>query len=234
MKIKSTFLATISAISLFATVQSEAVEIEMGVWQPGSVGNYRANPIGDFESILDNYTLGKSTDGTWFGTFCIEKNEYFTPGDTYQVEFNDGAISGGVSGAVGGKDIISKGTAYLYKNYALGTLAGLDYGSSSALYNLQNAIWYLEGETRIGMNPGSSFSSFIDIAMNGLGLDLSGIKSDYTGNQVQVMNLTSRGGTLQHQDQLVLVSVPDSGSTIALLGLATFGLAAVGRRRNKK
>lgn len=233
MKIKTSLVALFAIATIAGANNASAIEIEMGVWQSGSVGNFRANPVGDFESVLDNYALGKSTDGTWFGTFCIEKNEYFTPGSTYDVTFNNGAVSGGKTGATNGKDIISKGTAWLYKQYAIGTLSGLNYASQTALSNLQNAIWYLEGEIQIGSNPASGYASLIDLAKSSLGLDLAGIKTDYSGSEVRVMNLTSNNGANQHQDQLVFQKVPDTGSTLALFGISFVGFLTFRRRSGK-
>jgi len=233
MKLPNTIKRSIAliTIALAGASAASAIQIDMGTWESGSVGYYRANPRGDFESVLDNYALGKSTDGTWFGTFCIEKNEYFSNGDTYDVEINNGSIAGGRSGAVNGKDIISVGTAWLYKQYALGTLSGLNYANVDSLRSLQKAIWYLEGEIRIGQNPHSSFSSFINLAKTSLNLDLNGIKGDYTGNEIRVMNLTSNNRQNRHQDQLVYNPVPDSGTTATLLGAAFLTLIAI-RRRN--
>ncbi len=219
----------VAGLALFTASSASALQIEMKTWQSGSVGYYRANPVGDFEDILDNYTPGKSTDGTWFGTFCIEKNESFRSGHTYDVEINDGAISGGRSGASNGKDVISKGTAWLYEQYATGMLSGLNYNSKNSLKILQYAIWYLEGE--IGYK--SSIAGFLSSAQAALNLNLTGIKGDYEGASVKVMNLTQKGRngeTNQHQDQLVYLKVPDTGSTLALLSLALVSIIAISRR----
>lgn len=202
-------------------------QVKMGTFDAGSSGNYRANPNSEFEYILDNYATGKSTDGTWFGTFCIEWNEHFRPGRTYDVALNNGSIKGGESGAIGGKDIISVGTAFLYEQFALGTLTGFVYNNALSAAQLQNTIWELEGETS-GPND---FGSFLSLAMGVANWD-----SNYTGTAVQVMNLTKRSGTRHYQDQLVYTGkpVPDTGSTLAMLAFGLSGFALIRRKLGRK
>lgn len=223
----------LATLALAGTSSLSAIQIQMGNTNGSNVGYYRANPHGAFENVIDNYAMGKSTDGTWFGTFCIEKNEYFTPGHTYDVALNDGAISGGRGGATNGKDIISEGTGWLYEQYAIGNFFGSAYNPS----HLQKAIWFLEDELSWS-NIGNSARNLVTLAATSLGLatndNWAEVKSDYTGLNVKVMNLTSSNGQNQHQDQLVYMphNVSDSGTTVALLGLAFTGLIAF-RRRNR-
>lgn len=222
-------LWTLSAIAalFIGTAQLSAIsQVTLRTYNSGSGGNFRADPNAGFEHVLDNYVQGKSTDGTWFGTFCIEFNEYFRPGHTYDVALNNGAIMGGVSGAVNGKDVISIGTAWLYEKFVLGTLQGFTYGNQTHAKQLQNTIWHLEGE----LNDTSETGTFL-----GLATSLSNYDLDYTGSAVQVMNLTKNNGTSHHQDQLVYMGkpVPDAGSTLAFFGIAFAGLIALKRRQRR-
>lgn len=190
-------------------------------------GNYWADPVGGFESILDNYVAGQSKDAasTRFWTFCLEYNEHFSANTTYDVELNNGAKAGGAGGnIVDGKDIISVGTAYLYENFAQGTLGSFIYDNASAAA-LQDMIWYLEGEKTL-----SSYGDTFTGLLTGLFGSLDNAKADYTGTAVGVMNLTQNG--YNRQDQLVFhgSSVPDGGATLALLGLGLTGLAVFKRR----
>ena len=230
MNIKNTLLA--SAAILAAASSASAIEIKMGNANGSDVGYFRANPHGAFESVIDNYAMGKSTDGTWFGTFCIEKAEFFNPGATYDVALNDGAVSGGNGGAVNGKDIISEGTGWLYEQYAIGAF----FQSAFSTLNLQNAIWFLEDEHGWGSLTANG-QSLVAFAASSLGFATNDptwadLKADYTGRNVKVMNLPRNNGTSQHQDQLVYMPVPDTGSTLALLGFATVGLLAYRRRQS--
>lgn len=196
-------------------------------------GNFRANPNADLEWVPDDYVIGKSTDGTWFGTFCLEKNDRVGSGKIYDVALNDGSMSGGRSGAIDGKDPISVGTAYLYEQFVLGTLTGFTYGNRKSAKQLQNAIWFLEGEIT-GLNQGyrkAGWGGFLALAQA-----LPNYAEHYPGAKVQVMNLTRNGGSDQHQDQLVYTNVPDNGGSLvlALLGLAGIFVFARCSRSNKK
>lgn len=214
----------IAAASLGLASAHAIPQVTMGTFDAGSSGNYRANPNTELEYVLDHYAAGKSTDGTWFGTFCIEFNEYFNPGHTYDVALNNGSVNGGQSGAVAGKDIISVATAFLYEQFARGTLVGFIYGNATHAAQLQNTIWELEGETS-GPND---FGTFL-----ALGQSVANWSDNYAGTAVKVMNLTKNQGASLHQDQLVYVghaNVPDSSSTLALLFLGAAGLAAIRRK----
>lgn len=219
----------LATIALAGASQLSAIQIKMGDSNGSSIGYYRASPQGQFADVIDNYAMGKSTDGTWFGTFCIEINEYFRDGRTYDVTLNDGAISGGKGGATNGKDIISEGTGWIYEQYAIGNF----FGSIYSAYNLQKAIWFLEDELNWNeLNANSQ--ALVTLAATSLNLSTTdnwtAVKSNYTGTNVQVMNLTSNNGQNQHQDQLVYMPVPDTGATLTLLGLALAGLVSIRRR----
>ncbi len=224
---KPKFLAVVAVVAFGASQAAAVTQVTMGTFDAGSSGHFRADPNPEFESVLSNYALGKSIDGTWFGTFCLERNEYFKPGNVYDVELNNGTISGGESGAVGGKDIISIGTAWLYERFALGTLPGFVYGSLLHAKQLQNTLWELEGE----LSGPNDFGTFLALAQG-----VANYQDNYTGSAVRVMNLTSNGGRKQHQDQLVYVGyqkVPDGGATIAMLFLGLTGLATLRRKTAK-
>ena len=223
-------------LALGALGLSQAFAIPKVTMQPfiaGANGNYSAQPNAEFAYVLDNYVLGKSkTNEGWFGTFCLEKNEFFSPGQTYNVALNDGSVMGGKGGnIVGGKDIISKGTAHLYQLFAMGTLAELTYGASSSAKELQDMFWYLEGE----IGSIAATNPFI-APLTTKYTTLDNAKANYTGTAVGVMNLTGirqDGSVTKNQDQLVFLGVPDGGMTLSLLGLSLVGMAAFRRRFNR-
>jgi hypothetical protein len=181
-----------------------------------SVNGYSAGNGGEFRAtgtiLSANPTLvGYSalTSGAgYFQTFCIEHNEYFTPGNTYNVTISSRAMYGGQPP---GGDPLSIGTAYLYSQFAAGTLAGYNYAYGAnritTAGDLQKAIWWLEGEVNGVKN------SFVLAAEAALGLDDTTVQQDANGAyNVVALNLGSPGAV---QDQLFILPVPEAGTVVA-------------------
>ncbi len=196
-------------------------------------------------STLANYSPLATYQGG-FETFCIEYNEHFTPGGTYNVQVNPNgqAIKGGTTTG----DYISVGSAYLYSLFAQGTLAGYNYNSSVSAGNLQNTIWFLESE-RMGLpsgplivNPGvfdslliaefgSLSAAWIADSATSLSLGSTVTAASYG---VTALNMGS-APTYPNQDQLVYLgggrqNVPDGGATLVLLGVAMGGASLIRRK----
>ena len=173
------------------------------------------------------FTATTSANGV-FNTFCLEYGEHFYPGRTYTYSISDRAIQGGPNtqpGAVPGEDIISVGTAWLYRQFAQHTLANYFTGTEQANAGLlQNTIWWLEDERT---DPGNSnpFRAAVYAAF-------ANPKIDFTGSDVRVMNITDPTradglATIYRQDQLIYTGVPDGGNSLVLLGMALAGLAFI-------
>ncbi|MHB1307461.1 MAG: VPDSG-CTERM sorting domain-containing protein [Limisphaerales bacterium] len=239
--------------------------------------NYEASPGGEFSLIptaavsdeaaqlaannafpyWDGYVLNNQI-GTQimvgklraFESFCLEYNEYLEQGRLYSATVGLGAIGGGRGGAVNGQDLISSGTAWLYSQFARGTLADYIYtplgdgpniggydGRKDSAKQLQQAIWFLEDEISLS-NTGSNL--FLKQVLSQFG-DLTTAKADSKPYEfgVAVLNLKadvagqtytqnySNGGNAQSQ----LIYVPDGGTTLLLLGMGMGGLAMVSRRK---
>ena len=151
---------------------------------------------------------------------------------------------------------ITLGTAWLYSQFAAGTLTGYNYTNVTASFNgtgwsspraddaayLQAAIWYLEDQ------PGfTTFASAGGLAnpyltllttptiSGGLGLSslTAAMASDPGGFNVDVMNIGD-AGVYQYQAQLVMGSpvktTPDGGATVMMLGVAAGALALLRRK----
>lgn len=186
--------------------------------------SFGAGPGGEFTATVLNGGSGT------FQTFCLERNEYFSYGQTLQVRsITSNAMAGGVGGAVGGSDPLDSRTAYLYTQFRAGTLSNYDYfdaalrpGDADAL---QNAIWFLENE--IDSVSGQA-ATWVTQANNAV---TDGIWSGL-GN-VQVLNLYRGTNFNTHaQDQLYITPVPEPETYMMLLaGLGLMGFVA--RRRQK-
>lgn len=156
--------------------------------------------------------------GTFY-TFCMEYSEHISLPGTY-----DYSLSSSVDSHV---DNVSKGTAFLYELFVKGGLYArtLNAAHDLAAGQLQAAIWLLEDEVASGFKY-TVGNPFINLVVSQFG-SLANAKADDNQGRVQVMNLTI--GQTHYQD--VLVYVPDSGATLALLGLGLTGIAIARRRR---
>lgn len=148
-----------------------------------------------------------------FSTFCLERNEYFYPGQTYLVKsITTGAIIGGISG--GNPDPLDTRTAFLFNKWSTGQIANTADNANA----LQLAIWALEGEW--------------SQALSGTALDYYNMSKAADGSLygVMVMNLWGKipGGTGNAQDMLIQTPIP---AAVWLLGSALLGLIGIRRFR---
>lgn len=204
-----------------------------GPYQTGTGGEFTLQVSSDLEWVLNNYSAStKNLGGTQktFQTFCIEEAEYIYPNTVYSATISNGAVSGGVSGAISGIDPISIGTAWLYYSFAQGTLSGYDYtdsGRASSAAALQSTIWWLEGEAADPTNT----NIFRKAVIEKYG---SNAMTDNNGTiPVAVLNLWAEGhaGDLNYrrQDQLIVTHTPVPAA-IWLFGAGLLSLVGVRHR----
>jgi hypothetical protein len=166
-----------------------------------------------------------------FGTFCINRNTSITvPG-----QYNATVIGSGIDPVSGSQ--ISLGTAWLFQQFATGTLPNFNYTPGSGLvtsaYLLQNAFWVLEGQI------GNNFNDvFLNMVISQFG-SLAAAEADNNGvYRVGVLGLTAVTATgapgAQAQPMLNLTRsidlLPDGGSVLILMGVGLSGLALFARK----
>lgn len=205
-------LCVMSVVALAGVAQAGfidgTVRIDQTAYSAGSGGEFKATPITGWVG-LTGLVSDLSSDS--FQTFCMETSENFHPGSVYSAVINTGAVMG----SVGGFDPLDQRTAFLYTLFRNGVLPGYDYtpaGRQASAGDLQNAIWYIEGE-------GGANNGFVAMA------DAAVLSGSWSGiGAVRVLNIYDDAGALR-QDQLTIIPAPGA----ALVGLA--GLAAIRRRR---
>jgi len=210
-----------------------------GPWQAGSGGEFSLLPSGWSYNPLLYYadsTKNQGTTGT-FQSFCIEylQPEYLYAETWHASVLNDHAIMG--SNPLSG-DPLSVGAAYLYYKFATGNLTGYNYsntgvGREASALELQNALWWLEGEIDLYPTTNIFAKAVVDL------FGAAAIADNNGQYNVAIMNLwvpdhigdfskDANGNYLYlRQDQLVLVPVPAA----VLLGLLGLGVAGIKLRK---
>jgi hypothetical protein len=246
------------ATNLFAGLTTTLNLSPSGYRDPNSVGGEFTAVVAGGANYVGNYNSkatasGKNASGqtvTGFETFCVEMTADFQPGSTYNTTVSSAIIQGPSQSMA-----ITVGTAYLYSQFAQGTLSGYNYTSGAgrelSADELQDAIWYLQGEitkTGNGMTSDSlyTFNSatdpFVALVDSKFGSDSASMVSDTaSGNSnygVLALNLTSTGQygqTVYDQDQLVYCPVPEPATFAAgAMLLLPLGLSAVRSFQKKK
>lgn len=208
----------------------------IGLWQTGHGGEFYVAPNGPVNnSAYDDTTRNQGGISDSFQTFCLEYNEYLG-GSGLSYVVNDKAVGGGVNVPAGTGDTLSRGTAWLYSQFAQGTLSSYNFANtgdtraSSSAALLQNAIWALEDEIA---DPTGNI--FFEAAAAKFG-DPALAKANYATGEygVWVLNMTKGSGTQSFdnkQDMLFFARVPDGGSTLILLGLGLGGISLLVRHK---
>jgi hypothetical protein len=214
----------------------------------GRIGGYYQGQGGEFtlsqyggNTVLSNSAYaagarGEDGDPTSFQTFCVEVAEYVSqPMDLY-VSNQNAALSGSGShaykGGTGAGDDLDFRTAYLYTQFAIGSLSNYAYtGTVNELTRaqtaaaLQRVIWKIEGE-----DGGIGFDmTFMSVSLNSAQQALASAwleeatKANWSSiGNVRVLQAYTTGGALA-QDQLYLVPIP-AAVLLGLLGMTAAGL----------
>lgn len=220
------------------TVLTAAALIAPSAWGVTTKASFVDGPglYGGGEFIGTVYDVDQDPDAALFtwNTFCLEYSNPIVFGTLYTFTMSDRAWAGGPDSGDPGNgagDPISIGTAFLYEQFANGTLAGYSYGNLPQreidARALQVAIWWLEDEVSI-YNPISN--PWLAYAASQLQMSVNDLKADNNGEyRVGVMSLWDPNSrNPDHQD--VLIGLPDGGLTVMLLGMALSGLAVLRRK----
>ena len=235
----------LAAAALVPTALADQIDIGnpsfgYGRWQTGNGGEFTFTPVNP-SGWVNNSAYGtgaKNIDVAGsFQSFCIEGGEFIAPfpqdPPPYNAALNHNAVWGGVGPA---GDPISVGTGWLYSQFARGVWSsGLSYdytntgvGRNVSADALQKAIWWLEGEESLSYDSGNIYEAAV-VAFFGSEAEAKADGGWLYG--VWALNLTNPTTGARAQDGLIYV--PDGGTTLMLLGMATSGLAVVARRRKE-
>jgi hypothetical protein len=230
---KALMLSLLVAASSTISVLADTLVIVpgFGPYQFGSGGEITAtlNSGVSGAAYVPGVTANLVQSGT-FQTFCLELHEGISA-TTYT------AIPA-MKTQVTGFDL-NKGTAWLYQQFAAGTLSGYNFGGTVAERKasadaLQQEIWHLMG------NQVPTANSIFDPIVNAAAaLGQWNVQDPSTPefSPVRLLNDWTIGQVGQRegaaQDVLFIPGVPDGGLTLALLGMGLTGVGFISRRSRK-
>jgi hypothetical protein len=221
-------VVVLGAIGAAPAVMANSIVLTQTAYSYADGGEFTAHTSP--QDFLGAYVPSTMVNGG-FQTFCVEASVTFVPGTTYSYTLSNMDSQGRA---------LTKGAAFLYYEFATGILSGYDYNNAANRQidagQLQSAIWNLQGNQSGGGSfpNGGTGNSFYDLAVANLGA-ANITAADNGSSPVEFLQLWDDAGNA-HQNQLVLVHVPDAGSSSALMamGLAGLGVAKFRTRRVAK
>lgn len=214
------FLAGLSANAITVNVTAIAGYSQTA---PTDGGEFNISPV-----IGGGYSPKVIVNGG-FETFCMDRNGTIVVPGTYNATINTSGTS-----LIG--NTLTTGSAWLYQQFAAGTLAGYNYtpGVNRAAFAtvLQQALWNL-GNGQYGGPAGTLNNVFVNAAVANFG-SIAGATAFTTGNafDVAILNLShlAADGRTVIQDQPMFTLLPDGGTTLMLMGFGFSSLALISRK----
>lgn len=191
-----------------------------------------------------------------FYTFCLEKFESFTVGQTLKVTgvnnyttntstsyYGSSLAIGGEAGHTSTKDPLSLATEWLFSKFNTDTsFQNSILASNSTANSFQRAVWYMEGELF-----GTATDQYGNTDLQNYDLDTfakslvtmantSSVGWTDIGDQVRVLNLQKykNGSYVNSQDQLYFVSAVPEVETYAMMLVGLGLIGTIARRRKNK
>jgi hypothetical protein len=238
-------------------------------WGNGNGGEFEGHlytptgaltPLGGVAATGTYFQSGQGPGLGLFESFCLERQETYTPGTVYTAQIRDYAQAdlSGVNNSVyvngansyygadsSGRDALDARTAYLYTNFILHTLStaysygdGVNLGSTAQRMldaeALQVAIWYIEDEYTSSewTNLNAGLKARAQLFINEANY---AVTHGWSGlGNVRVLNLYHSSVRTDYQSQLIMIPLPP-GTGMAGTGLACMaGFGFIQRRRRSR
>lgn len=235
---KLSLVAVALAMTVTASALAAGEKIKVtntNLWGQGTGGGpFEVEPAGiPWSNVPEGLGLHGAAAGR-FVTFCVETDEFLSGGE-YFIQFSNEARAGGSGGP--SPDPLDDRTRYLYAHFIRGTIQSeliawdatggptesFTYGDSTSGARLQDAIWFIEQETRGSDNFLAQLAAWA--MANPLLADHSGM------NKVKVMNLWDNADfTGNRQDLLVMIPLP---APVWMAGVGLVGVVGFVYRRRR-
>jgi hypothetical protein len=220
MKSGKIYLAIFMLLLGASTAKAQNVTLYQNAYSYSDGGEFTAYTTPN--NFLSYYAPEATLNGG-FETFCIQSTVDFYPGANYNYVLSDTESTG---------QKLSLGAAYLYSQFATGTLSGYDYLNTANRQadnaQLQSAFWAFQGQTILGGFPDISSDPYYNLAITNLGGSSEAFSDNNGTYGVDVMQLYDANGA-PAQAQLALVA-PEP-STVLLFIFAGALIILFNRRK---
>ncbi|MDE1921008.1 MAG: hypothetical protein KGI24_06105 [Candidatus Omnitrophica bacterium] len=197
MKINKILLAAGMLLAGLSTARAQNVILDQNIYSYRDGGEFTAHTTPN--NFLDNYAPSAILNGG-FETFCVQSTVDFYPGTKYSYVLTDTESTG---------QKLTMGTAFLYDQFATGTLSGYDYTDAATRKadngELQSALWAFQGQTILGGFPSISGDPYYNLAITDLGGSSAAFAPSNGAYGVDILQMYNTNGA-PAQAQLVIAT----------------------------